>query len=71
MGCWSVDAGVIREMGRLYTSLTPFRPAARQRMCFGSRGRSLEVVGDSVGGKTLKNKIEFYNILKLDLKMDL
>ena len=71
MGCWAVtvDAGGSRKMGRLDTSLTPFQPVARQQICCGSRGRSLEVVGDGVGGKTVKNKIEFYNILRLDLKL--
>ena len=38
-------------------------------ICYGPRGRSLEVVSSRCLGKTLKNKMEFYNIIKLDLKL--
>ena len=72
--CWSVDAGVGREMGRSGASSSPCGPTADQRICFGPRGMSLEVVGSRCSAKTLKNKIEFYNIIKLDyniIKLDL
>ena len=56
-------------MGRSGASSSPCGPAADQRICYGPRGMSLEVVGSRCSAKTLKNKIEFYNIIKLDLKL--
>ena len=66
-----MDDGVGREMGRSDASSSPCRPAVGQRILHGSSGMSLEVVGSWCSGKTLKNKIEFNNHLKLDLKIDL
>ena len=57
-------------MGRSGASSSPCGPAADQRICYGPRGMSLEVVGSRCSGKMSKNKIEFYNIIKLDLKVD-
>ena len=71
MGCWAVDTGVVREMGRSDVSSSPFRPVAGQRMRCGPRGRSLEVVGLQCSRKTSKNKIKLYIVLKLDLNIDL
>ena len=59
MGCWSVDAGVVGEMGCSDASSSPCGPAADQQVCYGPRARLLEVVGLRCSGKTLKNKIEF------------
>ena len=56
-------------MGRSGASLSPCGPAADQRICYGPRGMSLEVVGSRCSTKTLKNQIEFYNIIKLDLNL--
>ena len=69
VGYWSVDANVGREMGRSGASSSPCGPAANQRICDGPCGMSLEVVGSRCSAKALKNKIEFYNIIKLDLKL--
>ena len=69
IGCWSVDASAGRDMGRSGASLSPCGPAADHRICYGPRGMSLEVVGSRCSAKTLKNKIEFYNIIKLVLKL--
>ena len=56
-------------MGCSYRFLSPCGPAAGQQICYGSRGMSLEVVGLRCYAETLKNKIEFYNTIKLDLKL--
>ena len=45
-------------------------PTSSERMSYGPRGRLLGVLALQCAGKTLKNKIEFYNIIKLDLKLD-
>ena len=57
-------------MGHSDPSLSPCGPAAGQRIRYGLRGRSLEFVDLGCSGKTLNNKIEFYDIIKLDLKVD-
>ena len=64
-----MPAGVGREMGRSGASSSPCGPVADQQICYGPRGMSLEVVGSRCSAKTWKNKIEFYNIIKLDLKL--
>ena len=56
-------------MGRSGASSSPCGPAADQQIYYGPRGMSLEVVGSRCSTKTLKDKIEFYNIIKLDLKL--
>ena len=56
-------------MGRSGASSSPCGPAADRRICHGPHGMSLEVVGSRCSGKTSKNKIEFNNIIKLDLKL--
>ena len=65
-----VDTVVGREMDRSDTSSSTCGPMASQRIRYGSRGRSLEVFALRCSGKMLKNKIEFYDIIKLDLKVD-
>ena len=57
-------------MGRADTSSYPCGPAADQRIHYGPRGGSLNVVGLRCSGKMLKNKIEFDTIFKLDLEID-
>ena len=69
IGCWSVDTWVGREMGRSDASSSPCGLVASQRICHDQRSRSLEVVGLQCSRKMLRNKIEFYNIIKLDLKI--
>ena len=41
-----------------------------QWICCGPSGRLLKVVGLRCSRKMLKNMREFYNILKIDLKVD-
>ena len=68
IGYLSVDAGVGREIGHACASSSPYGPAADQRICYGPHGMSLEVVGSRCSAKMSKNKIEFYRIIKLELK---
>ena len=56
-------------MGPSCASSSPYGPAADQRICYGPRNMSLEVVGSRCCGTALNYKIEFYNIIKLDLKL--
>ena len=56
-------------MGRSGASSSPCGPAVHQQVYYGPRGMSLEVLGSRCSAKTLKNKIEFYNTIKLDLKL--
>ena len=56
-------------MGRSGASSSPCGLAADQLICYGARGMSLDVVGSRCSTKTLKNKIEFHNIIKQDLKL--
>ena len=44
---------------------------ARQQILHGPRGMSMEVAGSRCSIKMVKNKIEFYNIIKIGLKVDL
>ena len=56
-------------MGRSGASSSPCGPALDQRVCYGPRGMPLEIIGSRCSAKMLKTKIEFYNIIELDLKL--
>ena len=56
-------------MGRSGASSSPCGPAADRRICYDPRNMPLEFIGSQCSAKTLKNKIEFYNIIKLALKL--
>ena len=58
-----------REVGHSGASASPRGTGADPQICYGPRGMFLEVDGSRCSAKNLKNKIKFYKIIKLDLKL--